>query len=481
MSGQNKQTSSDSPGIEAPSRAEAPAPLAESSPDTAQDTARETAGTSKPDDSSSAGAARQTASGDGEASQEQPRASSAQPGESAESTMDQAAKPAESGDDTMKTGSASGTPEEPKVQTATKESGSETKPAPDTETMTREEAAKTGEQSAAPSSDSSMPAQPETPAQTGAQTNAPGTQGSQEQEQQVAVITAPKQPMPSARSAAIPPSFDVVRISQQCTAVIAGRAEPGAQVTVWDGDQPLGQVKADPRGEWVLVVSEPMHSGSRQLKLVAIGAGNTPIESDSVVVIAVPDCTAPGPDTGKESVIAVLTPKEGGTSQVLQAPESEDEGEAAKGLSLKSVDYDEKGEVVLSGKAEPGQNVQAYVDNEPIGAAQADEEGRWEVKPDETIEPGVHKLRVDQVEQGGKVAARIELPFSRASAAQVILAPGHVTVQPGNSLWRIARRTYGHGLRYTVIYQANQDQIRNPDLIYPGQIFSLPRVNTQVN
>ncbi len=47
-------------------------------------------------------------------------------------------------------------------------------------------------------------------------------------------------------------------------------------------------------------------------------------------------------------------------------------------------------------------------------------------------------------------------------------------VQPGNSLWRIARRSYGEGLRYTVIYDANKDQIRNPDLIYPGQVFVLP-------
>ena len=50
-------------------------------------------------------------------------------------------------------------------------------------------------------------------------------------------------------------------------------------------------------------------------------------------------------------------------------------------------------------------------------------------------------------------------------------------VQPGNSLWRLARRSYGEGLRYTDIYEANKDQIRNPDLIYPGQVFVLPKVN----
>jgi nucleoid-associated protein YgaU len=47
-------------------------------------------------------------------------------------------------------------------------------------------------------------------------------------------------------------------------------------------------------------------------------------------------------------------------------------------------------------------------------------------------------------------------------------------VARGESLWHISRRIYGVGTRYTVIYEANQKQIRNPDLIYPGQLFVLP-------
>ncbi|VUD74711.1 hypothetical protein MET9862_05344 [Methylobacterium symbioticum] len=47
-------------------------------------------------------------------------------------------------------------------------------------------------------------------------------------------------------------------------------------------------------------------------------------------------------------------------------------------------------------------------------------------------------------------------------------------IERGNSLWQISRRAYGRGNRYTVIYDANQEQIRDPDLIYPGQIFVLP-------
>jgi nucleoid-associated protein YgaU len=49
-----------------------------------------------------------------------------------------------------------------------------------------------------------------------------------------------------------------------------------------------------------------------------------------------------------------------------------------------------------------------------------------------------------------------------------------VVVQPRQNLWRLARRAYGAGIRYTVIYQANHDQIRDPRLIYAGQIFTIP-------
>ena len=77
----------------------------------------------------------------------------------------------------------------------------------------------------------------------------------------------------------------------------------------------------------------------------------------------------------------------------------------------------------------------------------------------------------------GKVVARLETPFARADFLLPSEATALVVVQPGNSLWRIARRRYGLGPQYVQIFEANRDQISNPDLIYPGQIFELPQVN----
>ena len=147
-------------------------------------------------------------------------------------------------------------------------------------------------------------------------------------------------------------------------------------------------------------------------------------------------------------------------------------------LILQSVDYDADGHLIIGGQAPPGEEVRAYLDNRYLGVAKADQAGRWHIKPEDLVMPGLHSLRIDEVDANGKVVARVESPFSRAQPVDVSAGSQVVVVQPGNSLWLIASRTYGSGFRYTVIYQANKGQISDPDLIYPGQVFKLPSGTT---
>ena len=93
----------------------------------------------------------------------------------------------------------------------------------------------------------------------------------------------------------------------------------------------------------------------------------------------------------------------------------------------------------------------------------------------------MHYLRVDQVEAGGHVVARVESPFARVEPIAVMTGDARVVVQPGNSLWRIARRTLGDGPQFTAIYEANRSQITDPNLIYPGQVFVVPSPDTVSN
>lgn len=62
----------------------------------------------------------------------------------------------------------------------------------------------------------------------------------------------------------------------------------------------------------------------------------------------------------------------------------------------------------------------------------------------------------------------------RGDAEVVRFAAGRAIIRRGDNLWTIAKRVYGSGLKYTTIFEANEDQIRSPDRIYPGQVFQLP-------
>ncbi|MBL8688187.1 MAG: LysM peptidoglycan-binding domain-containing protein, partial [Rhodospirillaceae bacterium] len=142
-------------------------------------------------------------------------------------------------------------------------------------------------------------------------------------------------------------------------------------------------------------------------------------------------------------------------------------------ITIDVVDYDKAGRVVLSGKAQPEGDIRIYLDNRIIGETPSGS-GQWKLTPKDDVAVGNYTLRADLLGPGSRVVARVELPFQRAAVTPEILAGGKVVVQPGHSLWRIARQAYGGGVLYTLIYTANVEQIRDPDLIYPGQVFQVP-------
>jgi nucleoid-associated protein YgaU len=60
------------------------------------------------------------------------------------------------------------------------------------------------------------------------------------------------------------------------------------------------------------------------------------------------------------------------------------------------------------------------------------------------------------------------------TANPVVKQISTATVTRGDSLWKISSKLLGNGARYTIIYEANARQIRNPNLIYSGQVFVIP-------
>ena len=370
------------------------------------------------------------------------------------------------------------------------------------------------------------------------------------------------------------PAFDTVRVEKTGEAVIAGTAKPDAEVVVkLDGNE-IGKTVANNDGAFVVIPDNPLPAGSGALTIESKGKGDiAPTASEQAVAVIVP-----AQASKQEALVAVVSP--GAPTRVLQVPDPEPAAteeqqvavaqpetvapeppaapksavKAPRLVSLDAVDYDEAGDIVFSGRGEPGHSARVYVDNGFLGEAAIDGDGRWQFSGTAAITAGVHTLRVDGLDAAGKVMNRVEVPFFRedtrkvasatpqagteaepqqpaaepqqpaaelqqpaaepqqAEAVEVAPEPaaeapaelevaaadtqdapvptesetatealdavkdGRVVIQPGNNLWRISKVLYGTGTKFTVIYEANKNQMRDPDRIYPGQIFMTPNV-----
>ncbi|MER8981093.1 MULTISPECIES: LysM peptidoglycan-binding domain-containing protein [unclassified Mesorhizobium] len=193
--------------------------------------------------------------------------------------------------------------------------------------------------------------------------------------------------------------------------------------------------------------------------------------------------------------------------------------------------------IFVAGLADAGRKVRAYANDILLGDAQTSTDGHFLVEATRDIPVGSYTIRVDGLDTDGvTVVARAAVPFERepgeavaavapsapkpvqpkpaapaaaeapaaagtapattpapATEAPAVVAEatppsdvpetvapklehadGAVIIRRNDTLWRISRRVYGHGVRFSTIYLANQDQISDPDRIWPGQVFKVP-------
>ena len=339
-----------------------------------------------------------------------------------------------------------------------------------------------------------QPAEPAEPPESPAENPAPEP----EAEIQETVENSAEEPADSPE----PVQIDIARVSQDGSLVIAGRA-PGAQtIIIKDNGEEMVSIEPDARGQFAWIPDIPISPGTHELSLEAIMPNGDRIAGKENALLIVP---AAGKDiagnSGNQSdeTLVVLVPgqlgdgdKAGAKLAVLQkpAPENTQDGSGSqRALGLDVIDYGSDGNLIIGGTGKPGARVFLYLDGQFLAEATVDDSARWQTQPAQPVAPGNYQIRVDLAEKDNesRILERVELPFTRAKLSDLAQytsdqnqageqkSPSSVIVQPGNSLWRLARRAYGEGLRYTLIYQENRSQIRDPDLIYPGQVFTLPQ------
>ena len=264
-----------------------------------------------------------------------------------------------------------------------------------------------------------------------------------------------------------PPSFDIVRSEPHGAIVVAGRAPAGSNVELLADGAVIADARASDRGEWVAILDPPARAGETVLAVRATVGSGQPIEGDAPVAIL-------GGGVLGSSFAVELDPDGSARRLSPSVP-------AGSGITIETLSYSEQGDVEISGGTVAEAPVVVAIDGGDArsGAAEAvtvlaGRDGRWSVVvPGSLLElERLYQIRaVATLDDGSVVEA--STPFKR-NRVRFAFQEGAVVVQPGNNLWVIARHVYGRGIRYHWIFQANSDQIDDPDLIFPGQVFIVP-------
>ena len=280
---------------------------------------------------------------------------------------------------------------------------------------------------------------------------------------------------------------DILRVDESGITIIAGSGDPSTTVEAKINNQTIGKSEVNKDGEFVITGEVSSSDQPQELKIITIEekeektkkiVSKEPLENEEDWVYETKSfIILPGliknnneNEMQKERLDDVRIFEVQQTDILLK---EEFKNINVEQLTLDRIKYSENGTAILYGRARTDMNVMVYLNNEFKMKTIPGKDGSWDVDLG-TISPGIYKLRIDETTINGDVKFRIETPFKQETKELLDkMFTKAITVQPGNSLWRIARRIYGKGIMYLDIYNKNSHLIKDPDLIYPGQIFSL--------
>lgn len=257
---------------------------------------------------------------------------------------------------------------------------------------------------------------------------APKADALAETQKQVAALGDLAPAKPPAPAADAGPRFDVARVDDHGeAAVIAGQAAPGAKVELLRDGKPLDAVVADASGQFVMTPPK-LPAGSYELTLRAKAPDGTVAQSARTMPVTIAEAAPPLPAATRQE------PK--------QTEKPDDKSDVVASLPSPRL---------ASASDRPAAHPRL------MGAA----------KP-----KGTSRVMARAPAAATAVASASPAEVFNAAPAD---AGGSRVISRGDSLWTLSRLAYGDGARYAVIFNANRDKIHNPNLIYPGQTFVLPK------
>ena len=299
--------------------------------------------------------------------------------------------------------------------------------------------------------------------------------------------SAPAAPDRGPAESAARPAFDVVNVAPTGDTVVAGRAAPNAKVELHDAGRTVAEATANPEGQFV-IIPPALAPGPHTLTLAQAGTGPAPQTSNPI------DVAVPAPEPKASEAPPAPAPK---TSTAATSAAPPPAPGPAVAVAVQSVEASGGG-LVAKGAAPPDATVRLYLSDAYVGDAKTGSDGRWSLTIKHGLTPGAYSVRADEINpKNAMVVARAEAAFdyvesaakpapSDAAKPEAALAtPSSADlvidsirthhVEAGHTLWGISQKFYGDGSRYEIIFAANSNQIKNPNLIYPGQVLVVPK------
>jgi len=285
-------------------------------------------------------------------------------------------------------------------------------------------------------------------------------------------------------------NIDIMRVDNEGDTLVAGTAAPNVTVEILVDEKLIATTKSDSSGNFVAMGLVKNGNQSQTMTVRSQVGQDTVIKngtaennnltterewtiSDSVFVLLPSNFSQKQQLNVKSDAAPIIVQSNSEDIKIIQKKDISPVNE----VTIDSISYSDLGEAVLVGRAKPNFKILIYLDNKLTSSTLVGASGGWTTELTGIL-PGIYNLRLDEVDSIGVVLSRIETPFKKeAQDILMNMVSGSITVQTGNSLWRIARRIFGKGIKYIEIYQKNSDFIIDPNLIYPGQVFSIPSNN----
>ncbi|TCL09103.1 nucleoid-associated protein YgaU [Shimia isoporae] len=245
-------------------------------------------------------------------------------------------------------------------------------------------------------------------------------------------------------------SIDAISYSEGGSVVVAGRGLPDGFVRLYLNNALALTTRVDASGVW-------------SAELLDVDSGLYTMRADEV--------NADGKVLSRvETPFKRETPERVAEAQAIaQASQSADEPAVEDAPAASEAEATEEPDVTVTkevpSEEQPAENAVVASSEEEASAPSR------EVASNAVEEPEKEAAEADPVKAETQPAPETETAQTATPAQPAVQI---VTVQPGSSLWAIARDRYGEGTMYVRVFEANQDKIRNPDLIYPGQVFTVP-------